>query len=230
MQLLAGCTQPVREYILQHGGINQTFKECTDRGILFLKTMDQTHAIDRKRTEQEKSTLAIANLSQEPKPIRKKKESLKQTNERLAKEVDSLRLQFQNMPSPAKPKETRKAVNLTEKQKQDRAAKRKFQCTYCKRRGHVEAECNKKKKDQERSSAGHDQAPAVPQPEHPNTQHNVAAITIPPPPPPFLHSTPAQQYWDTQRFQPYTEPLNNSHPLYDFANFSTTSNTTNEGL
>ena len=77
MQLLAGCTQPLREYILQHGGINQTFKEWTDKGILFLRTMDQTQALDRKRTEPDKSTLAVNDLTTDTNPSRKKKESLK---------------------------------------------------------------------------------------------------------------------------------------------------------
>ena len=126
MQLLAGCTQPVREYILQHGGINQTFKECTDKGILYLRTMDQTNAIDRIRVEdQAKGALAIGGSPKDSKTKTSKRESLKQANERLAKEIDAMRQQFQSMSTPAKQKEERKTVSMTEKQKQERATKRR---------------------------------------------------------------------------------------------------------
>ena len=163
MQLLAGCIQPVREYILQHGGIIQTFKECSDKGTQYLRTMDRTQAIDRKRTEPEKGALVIGGTPKEGKTKPAKRESWKQSNERLVKEVDAMRQQFQNMSTPSKQKDERKSGNLTEKQKQERADKRRIQCTYCKTRGHVEAECNKKKKDQERTAANAAQTPPAPQ-------------------------------------------------------------------
>lgn len=46
----------------------------------------------------------------------------------------------------SKPKEEKKSVDFTEKQKQKRAAKRRLLCTYCKKRGHIEPECSKKKR------------------------------------------------------------------------------------
>lgn len=77
MQLLAGCTHLVREYILQHRGINQTFKECTDGRMHYLKTIDQTHVLDRKRPEPEKGALAVSRTPKDGKSTKQKRESWK---------------------------------------------------------------------------------------------------------------------------------------------------------
>ena len=201
MQLLAGCTHLVREYILQHRGINQTFKECTDGRMHYLKTIDQTHVLDRKRPEPEKGALAVGRTPQRWKVYKTKTRIMEKMSERLSEDMENMRQQFQNMSTPPKPKDDRKSVNLTEKQKQERAAKRRLHCTYYKKRGHVESECNKKKKDEERANNSTTR-PAPPQSqEQQEPQQNCAAINVRPPPPPFLQSIPAQQYWDTQRFQ-----------------------------
>ena len=59
-----------------------------------------------------------------------------ENNERKTpKDMENMRQQFQNMSTPPKPKDDRKSVNLTKKQKQKRAAKRRLHCTYYKKRG-----------------------------------------------------------------------------------------------
>ena len=47
---------------------------------------------------------------------------MEKMSERLSEDMENMRQQFQNMSTPPKPKDDRKSVNLTKKQKQKRAA------------------------------------------------------------------------------------------------------------
>ena len=115
MQLLAGCIQPVPKYILQNGGINQIIKECADKGIQYNKTMDQTQALNKKRADNDKGTLASCHLNREDKQREPERESLKQANERLNKDNVTMRLQFQRLSKPAETEKKMKSVNFTKK-------------------------------------------------------------------------------------------------------------------
>ena len=152
-------------------------------------------------------------------------------NDRLAKDIETMRQRLESTTTPPKTKEEKKSVTLAEKQKAERAAKRGIQCIYCKRRGHQEAECCKKETDANKPPRMASQPEQRSPPESQETQQTCAKITVPAVPPhPFQHSIPEQQYWNTQRYQPHTDPIPTSHPLYDFANFNQSHQTTNDSL